>query len=150
MTLDGALSQFFPLAILILRLFIGVIFVVHGWAKVDPRSKMGGMPGWRKILGQMGIPAAAFFGYLNPLWELVGGALIIVGLFTRFWAAGFIVIMLVAIFRAKIPRGVAFWPRQPGQGGGWEFDFLILGVSLALLILGSGALGLDRVLVLPF
>ena len=147
--LENALSQFSPLAILILRLFVGVIFIVHGWAKVDPRSQMGGMSGWGKILGPMGIPAAAFFGYLNPLWELIGGALTIIGLFTRFWAAGFIVIMLVAIFRAKIPRGVAFWPRQPGQGGGWEFDFLILGVSLALVILGSGALGLDRVLALP-
>ena len=147
--LDIALSQFSALAILILRVFIGVIFIVHGWAKVDPRSKMGGMSGWGKILGQMGIPAAAFFGYLNPLWELVGGALTIVGLLSRFWAVGFVVIMLVAIFRAKIPRGVAFWPRQPGQGGGWEFDFLILGVSLALAILGSGPLGLDRVLGLP-
>jgi len=147
--LDIALSQFSALAILILRVFIGVIFIVHGWAKVDPRSKMGGMSGWGKILGQMGIPAAAFFGYLNPLWELVGGALTIVGLLSRFWAVGFVVIMLVAIFRAKIPRGVAFWPRQPGQGGGWEFDFLILGVSLALAILGSGSLGLDRVLGLP-
>jgi len=147
--LDITLSQFSALAILILRVFVGIIFIVHGWAKVDPRSKMGGMSGWGKILGQMGIPAAAFFGYLNPLWELVGGALTIVGLFSRFWAAGFVVIMLVAIFRANIPRGVAFWPREPGQGGGWEFDFLILGVSLALVILGSGALGLDRVLALP-
>jgi uncharacterized membrane protein YphA (DoxX/SURF4 family) len=147
--LDNALSQFSALAILILRLFLGIIFVVHGWAKVDPRSKMGGMAGWGKILEQMRIPAAGFFGYLNPLWELVGGALMIAGLLTRFWAAGFVVIMLVAIFRAKIPRGVAFWPRQPGQGGGWEFDFLILGVSLALVILGSGTLSLDHFLVLP-
>ena len=147
--LDNELSQFSALAILILRLFVGVIFIVHGWAKVDPRSAMGGMSGWGKILRQMGIPAAAFFGYLNPLWELVGGALTIVGLLTRFWAVGFIVIMLVAIFRAKIPRGVSFWPRQPGQGGGWEFDFLILGVCLALVIVGSGALSLDRFLALP-
>ncbi len=147
--LDNALSHYSALAILILRLFVGVIFVVHGWAKVNPRSQMGGMSGWGKILGQMRIPAAAFLGHLSSLWELVGGALIIVGLFSRFWAAGFVVIMLVAIFRAKIPRGVAFWPRQTGQGGGWEFDFLILGVSLALVILGSGALGFDRVLALP-
>jgi putative oxidoreductase len=146
---DNALSQYSALAILILRLFVGVIFIVHGWAKVDPRGQMGGMSGWGKILRQMGIPAPAFFGYLSSLWELIGGALIISGLLSRLWAAGFVVIMLVAIFRVKIPRGVAFWPRQPGQGGGWEFDFLILGASLALVILGSGALGLDRVLVLP-
>ena len=147
--LDDSLSQFSALAILILRFFVGVIFIVHGWAKVDPRSPMGGMSGWGKILGQMGIPAAALFGYVNPLWELIGGALTIVGLLTRFWAMGFVIIMLVAIFRAKIPRGVAFWPRQPGQGGGWEFDFLILGVSLALVIFGSGAIGLDPLLGLP-
>ena len=109
----------------------------------------GGMSGWGKILGQMGIPAAALFSYVQPLWEPVGGALTVIGLLTRFWTAGFAVIMLVAIFRSKIPRGIAFWPRQPGQGAGWEFDFLILGVSLALVLLGSGALGLDRMLALP-
>ena len=146
---DGSLPQFSGLAILILRLFVGIIMIVHGWAKVDPRGPMGGMPGWGKILGQMRIPAAGFFGVLHPLWEVIGGALTILGLLTRFWAVGFVVIMLVAIFRAKIPRGVPFWPRQPGQGGGWEFDFLILGVSLALAILGSGSLGLDRALALP-
>ena len=146
---DGALSPFSDMAILLLRLFVGVIFIVHGWAKVDPRSKMVGMSGWGKILGQMGIPAAALFSYVQPLWELVGGALTVIGLLTRFWTAGFAVIMLVAIFRSKIPRGIAFWPRQPGQGAGWEFDFLILGVSLALVLLGSGALGLDRMLALP-
>ena len=62
---DGALSPFSDMAILLLRLFVGVIFIVHGWAKVDPRSKMGGMSGWGKILGQMGIPAAPSLATCN-------------------------------------------------------------------------------------
>jgi len=38
---DGALSPFSDMAILLLRLFVGVIFIVHGWAKVDPRARWG-------------------------------------------------------------------------------------------------------------
>ena len=65
--LDNALSQFSALAILILRLSIGVIFIVHGWAKVDPRGQMGGVRAlWRENRGGPS-PRAAQLGAVRPL-----------------------------------------------------------------------------------
>ena len=141
-------APFHDLAILILRLFVGVIFIVHGWPKLNPRSPMKGVAGFGGFLKQMGVPLPMFLAWVVALLETVGAVLLFLGLGTRILAAGFAINMLVAILLAKIRFLRVGFTAQ--QATGWEFDFLILGVSLALFITGSGGLGLDRLLGLPF
>jgi putative oxidoreductase len=130
------------LALLALRIGLGVELVVHGWPKI---KKPGGMAGW---LGQMGMKPAVFWSWIVALTEFLGGIALILGLLTRF-AAFFVTIqfLLISFYLKPVKMKVAF---TTPQGAGWEFDWLILIMSLALLLAGSGAYGLDRVLALPF
>lgn len=143
-------APFSDVALLILRVFLGVIFFVHGWLKANLRGIVGGAAGWAKVLGQMGMPGpvAALLAYSHAWGETIGGILLILGLLTRVWAVLFGIIMLLAIFGAKMSRGVPFMAGQ-NQGTGWEFDSINFAVCLALLVFGPGNLSLDRLLGLP-
>lgn len=71
-----------PLALLLLRLALGVIFAFHGYPKLFTHTQET-MQGFM----HMGFPA--FFAYIAGVIEFFGGCLLIVGLFTRvaglFW-----------------------------------------------------------------
>jgi len=75
------------------------------------------------------------------LLETIGAVLLILGLGTRILAVLFAFDMLVAIFAAK--RGFMKTPFMAQQATGWEFDFALLGISLALFVMGAGSLALD-------
>jgi putative oxidoreductase len=70
---------------------------------------------------------------------------LIAGLLTRFTAASFIVIMLGAIVTVHLPQG--FFMNWFGQqtGEGFEYHLLVIGMSLALLVVGGGKWALDGV-----
>lgn len=126
---------------LILRVAMGIIFLVHGWPKINPNSPIKGVAGFAGFLKQMGILLPGFFAWVVALLETVGAALLILGLGTRILALGFAVEMLVAILVAK--RGFMKVPFMAQQATGWEFDFALLAGSLALLFLGAGAIAVD-------
>jgi putative oxidoreductase len=130
------------LALLALRIGLGVELVVHGWPKI---KKPGGMAGW---LEQMGMKPGMFWSWITALTEFLGGIALILGLLTRF-AAFFVTIQFLLIsFYLKPVKMKA--PFTNPQGPGWEWDWLIMFMALSLLLAGSGAYGLDRLLSLPF
>ena len=148
--LDTFFAPATGIALLILRVSLGVIFIVHGWMKANPSGPMGGARGYGQMLGQMGMPGTfgLVVGYVHAWGEVIGGIMLIPGLLTRLGAVPFAIVMLLAIFMAKIPQGTPFMAGE-GQGTGWEFDFINLATLLALLIMGSGSISLDRLLGLP-
>ena len=85
------------IALFLTRLIIGGIFITTGWLKVADMTTTVG------YFAQMGIPA--FFAYAVGYLELVGGILIILGLWTCLASAVLGVIMLFAIWYA---RGMGF------------------------------------------
>ena len=122
-----------------LRLAMGVAFVGHGLQKV--LGSFGG-PGIKQFTS---FPAP--FSFMRPaaLWmgaaafaELIGGLLIVLGLFTRLGAFLIVCVMLTAIF------GV-LWPRFFAPEG-MELALAFLGMALALLVLGGGQLSVDRMI----
>jgi len=139
--LETIFAPYSNLGLLILRLAMGIIFLVHGWPKLDPNSPMKGPAGFGGFLKQMGVPLPIFFGWVVALLETVGAVLLILGLGTRLLAVGFAVNMLVAIFVAK--RRVMKVGFSAQQATGWEFDFALLGGALALLFTGAGTIALD-------
>lgn len=139
--LESILSPFSDWGLVILRVAAGITFIVHGWPKLNPNSPMKGPAGFGGFLKQMGVPLPMLFGWLVALLETFGAVLLILGLGTRILGLLFAVDMLVAIFAAKIKvMNIGFTAQQ---ATGWEFDFILLAVSLALVFTGAGSIGLD-------
>ena len=131
--------RFASIGALLLRLSLGILFIPHGLAKLKNPAGFAG------FLQQLHVPAPTLFAWIVALLEVVGGALLIVGLLTRVVGLGLAVEMLVAILAVKIGRAHAPFTSS-GQTSGWEFEFILLAVGLALAFLGTGMYGVDHAL----
>jgi putative oxidoreductase len=122
-----------------LRLVLGTFFAAHGIQKVV--GSFGG-PGLKAFTS---FPAP--FSFMRPAWlwmgaaafgELIGGALVLLGLLTRFGAFLITCVMMTVII------GV-LWPKFFAPEG-IELASAFLAMALALLITGGGQLSIDRML----
>ncbi|MDN4524524.1 DoxX family protein [Fictibacillus fluitans] len=119
----------------ILRIFIGVAFLIHGSLKFQ--GGIGNTAGW---FDSIGLPG--FLAYIVAVIELAGGVLLILGLGTRVVAFLFAVILLGAVFTVKAQAGFT----GNGQSAGYELDLAYLVISVFLLLNGSCLLSLDVML----
>lgn len=140
--LENIFSPFSDWGLLILRVTMGIIFIVHGWAKLNPNGPMKGPAGFAGFLKQMGVPLPLFNAWIVALLETVGAVLLILGLGTRILAIAFAVNMLVAIVLTRRNFKKSFTSQQ---ATGWEFDLALLAQALALLFTGAGSIALDRI-----
>jgi putative oxidoreductase len=90
----------------------------------------------------MGVPPAA--ATLAAFIEFLGGCGMLVGLLARPAAVGIIVVMLVAIAKVHGRHGFFLNLGVPGKGPGFEFNFALIAMALAILIGGAGIFSLDR------
>jgi putative oxidoreductase len=86
------------------------------------------------------IPPAATA--LAAFIECFGGLALIVGLLARPAALGIIGVMLVAIATVHWKNGF-FLATQAGQSNGWEYNFVLIAMALAVVIGGAGAFSID-------
>lgn len=125
--LNGKLSTYAPL---LLRIALGVVFLVHGFGKLtDIQSTIG-------FFGKIGIPLSGFFTWVVALVEFLGGILVLTGLYTRIAAGLIAVVMIVAMLTVKFAQGFV---------GGWEFDFTLFMVAVSLILIGDGTPALGQV-----
>lgn len=133
----------------LIRGIVGPVFLFEGLQKFFYPAIRG--PG---RFESMGFPAPEFFGYFVGTFEVVCGALILLGLFTRLAAVPTFVIMTVAIITTKIPiwLGHGFGPFGVRDVPYYGFlsmahemrtDWAMWLGSLALIIAGSGPWALD-------
>ncbi len=131
----------------ILRLTLGVVFFYHGAQKV--LGWFGGY-GYSATMGafthQMGIPAP--FAFLALMAEFLGGIGLILGFLGRIAAFGILCTMLVAVFMVHLRFGFSMNWEGTQKGEGIEYHLLAIAVALAIMICGSGATSIDRVLTL--
>ncbi len=119
----------------ILRVVVGIVFLVHGAQKLF----VIGVPGVAAFLGDLGIPFPTLSATTVSGVEFLGGLALVLGLFAR-WAAGLLAInMAVALLTVHL-KGGFFVPE------GFEFVLTLLAACLALACLGSGALSVDAAL----
>ena len=124
------------LVIFLLRVFLGVVFIVHGWPKIkDLKQTAQNFEG-------MGFKPGIFWGPFIAVLEVFGGLALTLGIFVQTLSMLFAVEMLVA----------TIWKIKSGQkfAGGYEFDLSLLVMSLVLLVPGSGLASLDGYINLPF
>jgi putative oxidoreductase len=117
-----------PYLLSVLRIAIGLLFFQHGAEKI-----------WGFAGGRIDHNFASMHGFAGPL-EVIGGALIALGLFTRSTAFVLCGEMAVAYFSRWAPRG--FWPINNGGEEAVIFCF----VYLWLVTAGPGPWSLDHLL----
>ncbi len=129
----------------VLRLALGVAMFAHGAQKV--LGWFGGY-GLKASFGMfttmMHIPAT--FAALAIAAEFLGGIGLILGLLGRVAAFGVAVNMAVAV--ALVHSGNGFFMNWAGnkRGEGFEYHLLAIAISIAVMVRGSGALSIDRLL----
>ena len=131
----NALTRLQGWGITVLRVVVGMVFLVHGGQKLF----VFGFGGVAAFLGQVGIPAPMLAALVVTAVELLGGLALLLGLFTRWAAVPLAINMLVAILVVHLKAGF-FLP------DGYEFALTLLGANVALALLGSGEASVDGVL----
>jgi putative oxidoreductase len=141
-TLDAVLGTYPSWSLLIVRLGLGVVFFAHGAQKVFGWFGGPGLDGTMKMFRGLGVPPAA--SALAAFIEFLGGCAMITGFLTRPAAVGIMIVMLVAITMVHGKHGFFLNLGVAGKGPGFEYNFALICMALAILIGGGGILSLDR------
>ncbi|TPW72329.1 DoxX family protein [Schumannella sp. 10F1B-5-1] len=121
------------IALLLLRVVLGVVFIAHGWQKLATQGIQGTSEGF----AQMGVPLAEIAGPAVIALEIGGGVLLILGLATRVVGALLAIDMIVAW--ALVHAGSGFF----AQDGGFEYVLVLTVIGAALAVAGPGTIALD-------
>jgi putative oxidoreductase len=131
--LTGRLTAAQPYVLGLFRIVVGLVFTCHGAASLF--GVLGG------AMGRGGtIPAGTWPGWYAAVIQLVGGALVLLGLGTR--AAAFVASGSMAYAYFDVHQKAALWPIQNGG----ELPVLFCWSFLLLVFTGSGAFALDGLL----
>jgi putative oxidoreductase len=122
-----------PYAALLLRTALGIMFVAHALLKYYVFT----LPGTVQFFEGLGLPG--FLAYFTFWAELVGGALILLGLGARYVSVALVPILLGAAW-AHAGNGWVF----SAPNGGWEYPAFLVIVSVAVALLGDGAYALKN------
>lgn len=125
------IQQQTDIALLILRIALGIIFIAHGWMKIKNPAA------WAK---NMGLPTIA--GYIASIGEFFGGLGILLGAYTQIAALGPTIVMLGALY-----HHIFKWKHKFIKIGGdsWEYPFFLLVASIVVLLLGAGTYSIDAI-----
>lgn len=126
-------STFASTAILLLRLIVGVAFVIHGWGKIQTPFS------WMPPQAPVHIPA--FFQFLAAISEFGGGIALILGFLTPIASFGIGCTMAVATFMHAIVMKDPFVISTVGSS--YEPALVYLGIAILILALGPGKFSVD-------
>lgn len=127
-----------PRSVILIRLLVGGVFFSEGIQKfLFPALGVGRFT-------TIGLPAPDVLAPFVGIVEIVCGALVLVGLFTRLASIPLIITISVAIVTTKIPIWTAkgWWPMAHVA----RTDYCMLLGGLFLLLVGAGPWSLDRAL----
>ncbi len=127
-------SRTAPYAALVLRIALGSMFVAHALLKINVFTIAGTV----QFFGSLGLPA--WLAYVTIGAELVGGALIIVGAYSRWVSAALVPILLGALW-AHSGNGWLF----TSANGGWEYPAFLAAAAVVQTLLGDGLYALVNV-----
>jgi putative oxidoreductase len=125
-------------AALVLRLTVGTVLVAHGLPKID-----GGVSRFAEGIADLGIPFPTFTAWATVTIEVLGGAMLVVGLLTRLWSTLATLLMAGTTLVVKMDVGLI---GGPGRGTGMELDLVMLAAAFAITLIGPGIVSLDHVI----
>ena len=136
-----------PLGATVLRIILGVVYIAHGYyvfdvLTVDALSAM--------ITKRLGMPVGDYVTTYLLFAHLVGGVLMILGIFTRWAAMANLPIMVGAVVLFQFQEGfflhgvIIDAARGKVEVAGYEYALVVLAATLAQCFLGTGAMGLTK------
>lgn len=131
---------------LVTRLTLGLILFPHG------AQKAIGWFGGYGFTGTMGfftdtLHLPWIIGFLVIIIEFIGALSLLAGFASRIWSISIIILFLGIILTSHLNNGffMNWFGNQKGEG--YEFHLLIIGLSIAILINGSGKYSVDERLI---
>jgi putative oxidoreductase len=125
------LGQFADIALLLLRVMVGIVFVTSGWKHVqDPQARSKDI--------EMSKGFTAFLGVA----ELAGGLGVIFGILPQLAAICLVLIMLGAIQKKMFVWRTGFWGKSGTDG--WSYDLTLVLMNLVIITTAGGNLRLMR------
>ncbi len=123
-----------PYAALTLRIALGAMFIAHASLKVLVFT----LPGTVQFFESLGLPG--ILTYVTVAAELVGGAMLVLGIGTR-WVAALLIPVLLGATWVHAPNGWLF----TAPNGGWEYPAFLSAAAFVQVLLGNGAYALSSV-----
>lgn len=140
------------LGLLVLRVTVGIAFLLHGLQKLTTWEWLHGMGidgfaiflssgnGNDQIIG-FNADMAQNLALAGGITETVAGVLLILGLLTPVAGAAALGVIAVAItFRVTLAGGFAYF----AGAGGFEYEYLLAAAAIALILCGPGLYSIDR------
>src|SRR5207249_9777511 len=125
------LAQFTDVALLLLRVMVGIVFLTSGWNHLkDPEARSKDI--------EMSKGFTIFLGAA----EIAGSLGVIFGVLAQLAAAGLILIILGAIQKKIFAWHTGFWGKSGTNG--WSYDMMLLVMNLIIVTTGGGNLSLVK------
>ncbi|MFV8381829.1 DoxX family protein [Corynebacterium hindlerae] len=124
------------LTLLLLRAVLGFVFIAHGWDKYF----ITGMVETTGQFSAFGIPQPKLSAYLVGSVELVGGALLVIGLLTTLVAGALALLVAAALYFVHLENGIFV------SSNGIEYTAVLVVALLVIVVFGSGRASVDGAL----
>jgi putative oxidoreductase len=131
--LAGVYTSVDEIAYTFMRIVVGAMFLMHVWGKFN----IGAGAVAANIMAKNGLEPALTWAYVVMALEVIGGICLVIGLFTRFFAAALAIEMLIALIFVHLPKGYA------AGAGGFEYVLLIGAVCFVIALRGGGPYSVD-------
>jgi putative oxidoreductase len=130
-------------ALLVMRLALGWVFIYHGAGKLFNYAGQGGLSGTKDYFAFLSIKPAAFWALVAGLVEFLGGISMVIGLLVRISGVLLAVEMTIAYFIANFT--CCMLPSTHSKAGdGAQINISLFALALGVALLGAGSVSLDR------
>lgn len=123
------------IALLVVRVVLGVIMIAHGLNHWRGGGKIEGTARW---FGGLGLKHGKLQAWTSVVTEVGAGTLLVLGLFTPLACAAVVSVMLVAGLLAHRPNGFFVFK------DGYEYVLMLAAISVALGVFGPGKFSVDH------
>lgn len=126
------------LAILVLRVCLATVFLAHGAQLLFGCCGGPGVAGFAQSLSGLGFKPALFWAVIAAGTSFFGGVCVLLGFGTRIASAFIAIFMLVAMVSVHLSKGFFL------QSGGFEYNFVLICLCVALMMLGGGKFSITK------
>lgn len=125
-------EKLLDLAMLLLRIVIGVVFVAHGAQKLFGMFGGIGLEGTSKIIEGMGMATPQIYAMIWACIEFIGGIFLIFGISARWAAVAIAFTMFIRLWKLNMVYGFFI------ENGGIEYNLMVIGACIPIILLGGG------------